>query len=59
MSYRILLRKLQAMFSCESELGQVVLRIYEFERMKRSACQYVAKGHLQIRLRILIFDYAV
>jgi hypothetical protein len=34
-------------------------RILEFERTKHVTCQYVAKGHLQIETRTLIFDQAV
>ncbi len=55
-------------FSIELEFEQIFLRrqrandfrhATRFERMNHVACQYVAKGHLQIEIRTLIFDQAV
>ncbi len=39
--------------------GCNLFRILEFERTKHVACQCVAKDHLQIEIRTLIFNQAV
>ncbi|PYI72937.1 MAG: hypothetical protein DMF02_02335 [Verrucomicrobia bacterium] len=62
MNHTALLRRAVAARSVIPEAlshGSNLFRILEFERTKHVACQCVAKDHLQIEIRTLIFNQAV